>query len=84
MAVVTKMSEKQTTTITVNRQNRDRLAKLGTKDSTFDDIIGQLLGETELASKLERALGKNKRLFKVEVSECQKTRNTLKNSLKTN
>jgi len=33
------------TTILVKRETRNKLARLGTKDSTFDQIINELLGE---------------------------------------
>ncbi len=32
------------TTITINKTTRDSLASLGTKDSTFDEIIQNLIG----------------------------------------
>jgi predicted CopG family antitoxin len=33
------------TTIAISLENREELVKLGTKDDTFDDIIGKLLRE---------------------------------------
>jgi hypothetical protein len=40
-----KMPEAETTTLTVTRETRNRLASLGTKDQTFDEIISALLDE---------------------------------------
>lgn len=39
-----------TTTITVSRRTRERLAQLGKKDNTFDEIIRGLLDKIEGAS----------------------------------
>lgn len=36
-----------TTTITVSKANRDKLASRGKKDESFDEIIGRLLKETK-------------------------------------
>ena len=36
------------TTITISKETRDQLATIGTKDSTFDDIIKNLLKEWNL------------------------------------
>jgi len=46
-----KMSETETTTLTVTRKTRNRLAKLGAKDQTFDSIICDLLDKLEGESK---------------------------------
>jgi hypothetical protein len=33
----------ETTTLVITKETRDRLASLGTKDQTFDQIISELL-----------------------------------------
>jgi hypothetical protein len=43
------MSE-ATTTIKVSKSNRDALAKRGSKDESFDEIIARLLNQTEASA----------------------------------
>lgn len=39
------------TTISISEELRNKLAKLGSKDDTFDTIITRLLGETKGGKK---------------------------------
>ena len=39
---------KDVTTIKLERSTRNKLASLGTKDSSFDDIVKNLLEKTEV------------------------------------
>jgi len=50
------MSESETTTITLKKTTRDRLAQIGRLDQSFDDVVNALLSEHSFITEIEPAL----------------------------